>query len=609
MKNWIRGRFSGVKLRYKLVLAIYAVLLPALLVSSALTYYIDSRNARKENAALYERFAQNACTELAYLQQDMLQIADYIVVNEEIKAILTRPSEEAPASSLFWYEETPFSFVQNMLAIKNHIKTLILYPENGFAPFYISRDASVHDTELAHIRELPIYQGAVEAIGDPLWVPVSRTEEGLYLRNLSDKIVACREIFDLSKHRRLGFLVLSMDADNYTRICQRTLRGEGEGIAVFSAAGDEFVRLGTLSDDVLARLRDEDVGRSLSETGMCTFITRTGDYVFCAANKETGVQICHQVPAGNMTEDVKKAMLLPLIMLTALLLAAAPLSAFIARTFLSSTRQLVEGMAKFKAGDFNQQIEITSQDEIGTLSEAFNSMVRDIRDLVNRNYTMNLRRRESELNALQAQINPHFLYNVLDSFYWQAINADEEELAENILTLSRTFRLLLSQGNSDIPLRREMELVECYLQMQKMRFPDRVQYTISVEEPMMEQLIPKLTIQPFVENAVVHGLEHLAPGGVICVTGTVQDGHMCIYIEDNGAGMTQEEADRILTNARENQRKDLSLGHYAIQNIQERLTMRYGGDYSLRILSEPGKGTRVELILPVREREEGEDGG
>lgn len=126
---------------------------------------------------------------------------------------------------------------------------------------------------------------------------------------------------------------------------------------------------------------------------------------------------------------------------------------------------------------------------------------------------------------------------------------------------------------------------------------------------MMEQLIPKLTIQPFVENAVVHGLEHLAPGGVICVTGTVQDGHMCIYIEDNGAGMTQEEADRILTNARENQRKDLSLGHYAIQNIQERLTMRYGGDYSLRILSEPGKGTRVELILPVREREEGEDGG
>ena len=606
MKNKKQGWFSRCKLRHKLVLSIYAVLLPALLISSALMYYIDSNNALKENTALYERFAQSACSELAYLQQDMLQISDYIVVSAEISAILTRPADEQPASSLFWTDETPLSFVQNMLAIKNHIKTLILYPENGFAPFYISRDGSVHDTDLDNVRELDLYGSAVDNMGDPLWAPVSRGGGGLYLRNVSDKIVTCREIFDLSKHRRLGFLVLSMDATNYTRICRRTLRGDNESVAVFSAAGDEFVRVGTLGDDVLRQLQSEAVQRRLLETGVCTFTAADGSYVFCASSSETGVQICHQVPVKNLTADLGKTLRLPLVILLALLLAAAPLSSFIARSTLSGTRQLVDAMAKFKAGDFNQQIEVTGQDEISELSEAFNSMVRDIRDLVDRNYAMNLRNRESELNALQAQINPHFLYNVLDSFYWQAVDAGEDELAENILTLSRTFRLMLSQGNSDIPLRREMELVECYLQMQKMRFPDRINYTISVEEELLDLLIPTLTIQPFVENSVVHGLEHLAPGGVICVTGTMQGGRMCIYIEDNGAGMTQEEADRILTNGRENQRKDVSLGHYAIQNIQERLAMRYGADYSLRILSEPGKGTRVELTLPVRE-EEGEE--
>jgi two-component system sensor histidine kinase YesM len=212
---------------------------------------------------------------------------------------------------------------------------------------------------------------------------------------------------------------------------------------------------------------------------------------------------------------------------------------------------------------------------------------------------MVLREKESELDALQAQINPHFLYNALDSLYWQATDAGQEELAENILAMSELFRQVLSSGQSEITVRQEIGLVQNYLHIQKMRFSQKLDYSISVSEKMMGHTISKLIIQPFVENAIVHGLERLDSWGGVQVRGDMRDGMLHFVVEDNGAGLSRETVEEILFASEDGRYANQRVGHYAIRNVKERMALRYGDAARLDIQSAPGKGTRVSIIIPA----------
>ncbi|MDD2992647.1 MAG: histidine kinase [Pygmaiobacter sp.] len=593
----LRCWFSRLKLRYKLILAIYTVLFPVLIVCAAVLYWLDYTNTMRENTRLYERFTQNICTEIGYLQADVVDIATYFAVNSEVKTLLEASAAQPPQSALFWYEETPVAFLQNILAIKSHIKTLILYPENGFAPFYISRDASVHDTNLANLREQPLYRAASEARGDIVWARVA-ADSGFYLKNKGDKIVASRELYDLAKRRPLGFLVLGMDAGEYVRICQRSLQEPNEGIVVLSGQGDEFVTVGQISEEARAAIRDPATQAQLAKNGS-TSLSAGGDYLFCCASKDTGVQVYYCSPRQNWVRSARGTLVLPLVLALVLMLASIPLSAALARVTLRGPRALCDSMAKFRQGDFTQRVPVTTQDEIGVLSAAFNKMVCDIRELIDKTYVLQLKEREIELDVLQAQINPHFLYNVLDSLYWQAETAGNEELSENILALSRMFRLLLNQGASKSTVGQEVALINCYLQIQKMRFGGRLHYTVTVDPALLDCPLPKLTLQPFVENAVVHGVEQSEQGGSIWLTGQPDGAQMRFVVGDDGVGMAQTVADALLNADAPPKAGSAAIGHYAICNIRQRLELEYPGRYTLRLHSEIGCGTRVELALPM----------
>lgn len=155
-----------------------------------------------------------------------------------------------------------------------------------------------------------------------------------------------------------------------------------------------------------------------------------------------------------------------------------PILLLISRVVTVPLKKLQEGMNQFKKGDFNHKLTVAAHDEVGQAMDCFNDVVDEIRELVNRNYIMALKEKESELAALQAQINPHFLYNTLDALYWQAQNMDNEDLAEDILALSNLFRMVLSQGKGIIYVREEIALITEYLHVQKMRFERKMDYEI-----------------------------------------------------------------------------------------------------------------------------------
>ncbi len=255
-------------------------------------------------------------------------------------------------------------------------------------------------------------------------------------------------------------------------------------------------------------------------------------------------------------------------------------------------------MENFMQGDFSQKVEVMTQDEVGEASACFNRMVDDIRELIDKNYVLAIKERESELDTLQAQINPHFLYNTLDSLYWKATESGNDEIAEDILSLSQLFRLVLNRGDGIVTVRTEAELLERYLHIQKMRFGKRLAYEISLEQEILEEEIPKLILQPFVENAIVHGFESAEGSYKLSVIGIVKDKKMIFRIIDTGVGMSGEQLEAIWEKADARKYASQRIGRYAIRNVKERLELIYHENYELQIDSRVGCGTTVVVVVP-----------
>jgi two-component system sensor histidine kinase YesM len=249
-------------IRQKIILSIYAVLFPVLIMAGTFIYLRDYQAAMNETAGQYQRVVQRVDETIAYLLQDMADISVYFCINADILKILTAQSSETP-DSLFWTNETPMGFIRDNLAIKSHIRTLILYPENGLPPFYVSHDASVHSSSIGAIRALDMYDAAVKAQGDVILGRVETGSGGLFLRNTGDKILVCREIFDLSKQRRLAFLAMSMDVSFIEGIYKNALILQDEAMVMLSADKKLIAAAGAVNGKLLDSIAHYAAGNTI----------------------------------------------------------------------------------------------------------------------------------------------------------------------------------------------------------------------------------------------------------------------------------------------------------------------------------------------------------
>ena len=585
---------SKLHIRHKILLCIYLVLFPVLLVTGGLMAYRSYRSAVDIAMPQYAGALQMIDENINYMERDLKEFSIYFSVNNEIAGLLSGPADRVAGNPLFWNDLPPMDVISDMLSIKSHIRTLILYPENGLPPFYASRDASVHQTDINIIRTLPIYEAAILARGDSVREQMLTGEQGIFLVNTSNKMVFCRELFDLSKQKRLGFLVASLDIRGYEKICEAALLQDNEAIVIVGVDGIEVTHVGEPDERVLEEIRTGQISLDGQE-----MVRHNGFYIFVKTISSSGDTIYYLSPQSNWDARLVEGISLPIVLAFVLLICVWPISALGSRIISGPLDTLYDSMRKFKAGDFEQQVHIAGSDEIAELADTFNHMVNDLRGLIERNYVMRLREQESELAALQAQINPHFLYNTLDSLYWQAVEDGQENMAENVLALAELFRLLLSSGESEISVEQELKIVTNYLHLQKMRFSRRLDYSIEVEDEILSVCIPKLILQPFVENAIVHGMERKETWGYVKVLGRREGALLHFIIEDDGVGMSQEKIDELLSDNGEKRYASQRVGHYAIRNVRERMSLRYGENFEMRISSEVGVGSVVHIVLPL----------
>ncbi len=257
---------------------------------------------------------------------------------------------------------------------------------------------------------------------------------------------------------------------------------------------------------------------------------------------------------------------------------------------------------RIAGGDLKVRSELKTGAEVKKLSDSLNSMIDQISTLIERDRLKQIRLREAELEVLQSQINPHFLYNTLDTIVWLAESEKQKEVVQMVENLSNFFRAALNHGNDLILVEDELLHVESYLKIQQVRYQDILQYEINLSEKACQYCIPKITLQPLVENALYHGIKKKRGQGMIKIGSREEKDYMILFVEDNGIGMREERLLQIRSMMLPEAKRHND--SYGIYNVNERLRLRFGSEYHLEINSTYGKGTFVEIYLPKAGKKE-----
>ncbi|MDD9267045.1 sensor histidine kinase [Paenibacillus sp. GCM10023248] len=316
-----------------------------------------------------------------------------------------------------------------------------------------------------------------------------------------------------------------------------------------------------------------------------------GEDVLLVWNKaRSGWMLVEVTPWRNVIHgSVRLAYILVFTGLSAIFLASF-FTLFISRQFTKPIRQLVSIMGRVPAKGAMADLPGDYKNEFGYLFNGYRRQMERIEELLRSLETQHKRQKEAEILALQAMINPHFLYNTLDQLNWLAIESGQEKISRILSLVGKMFRIGLSNGATMIPVQDEMTHVECYLEIQKIRWGERLTYSIVMDEAMKELYMPRITLQPFVENAFIHGF-HGRKSGEIRIEAHVRDGDIMFDITDNGVGLQPGWE-------REKPRKT---GGYGIRNVKERIAAYVGAPYGITIRNLETGGTRVTILLPIIE--------
>ncbi|WP_167357039.1 sensor histidine kinase [Paenibacillus pectinilyticus] len=311
----------------------------------------------------------------------------------------------------------------------------------------------------------------------------------------------------------------------------------------------------------------------------------------------TGWKVISVSPMQDLNGKLMAFRKIILFVLGLCLLIAVILSFLMTNDISSPIRQFVKSMSYTKTGNLTMPIMYKRKDEFSIMFNSYNAMILQLDEMIQKLYVTENRKKKAELDALQAQINPHFLYNTLDSINWLAIDHQAPDIVKMVTALSDFFRHSLSKGKNIITLQEELKQAESYLIIQQVRSNNRIQYQIEVEEELLPCLTVKLILQPLIENAIHHGIEKRRGPGMINIKVTsLEPGKLQFQVLDNGAGA---DADKLNEQIAVKQGESEPAHSFGTRNVKERIQMWFGDAYGLYYIKHEGPGVLAVIELPI----------
>ena len=419
-----------------------------------------------------------------------------------------------------------------------------------------------------------------------------------YTMNQNRKIISLVTPIIDSANGKVGVIESAMTMENMFPSLYEGIEDEwsffysDEGVTYFGQK--EQTESSALLDDILRQRPTEDKMQTIYKKldGKKLVIS------YMQVRELSGTLICVKDITKNVhnvyfMRDVFVAVMLAFIILLAFFINR------IVQHLLKQFYEILKSIRKVQKGDLDVVIENCGKDEMGELGTQINKMLERIKELMEDNLNREMLAKNSEIRALQNQINPHFLYNTLEIIVWLAESGDKEQVIQVVQSLSRFFRVVLSKGRAVVSLQEELSCIQSYLYIQKVRYADILNYEIQAEPEALDCRIQKLSLQPLVENALYHGIEKKRGGGTIRVCADVKDGCLVVQVADDGCGMTPEKLEEVQREVA-GDLGQISEGGFGLPNIQKRIQLAYGADYGIHVSSRLGCGTRVTLQIPAK---------
>ncbi len=573
---------------------ILAVFLPLLMLSTLLilvsSISLIIRNGKAE--AL-----NNAKDKLSLVTGQTDQILSNITYN--IKAFSTSSAlqdairAEYPDNNYgnYMFSSTMHNAVHNIMEIQSLISSGYIH----------TRDGRVFDIKTDEIR-------TPDAEMDARYREIAAEKGRILLEYPADKsgaaaLTVSKSLIDIRSGSCLGILTFdikeSLFYDSYHSVSDEEnecfLLIDSAGTIISSENRDELQT--TASPEILGLL--EGMGKPEQKTqyksgGKIPQETTAEHMLLLSSETENGdYLVVYMMRYYRIYKEALNLALFLLIIGILVLAAGVLLSSRLAQSIVGPVIRLADYADEAGKGNFDLPVPVHSGDEIGFLAERFGVMNHNIKELTTRIYNEQTQKKEYELKMLQAQINPHFLYNCLDNISSLITDQKNETATAMVSHLGRYYRAILSKGRNIITIREELELIQAYLEIQLIRIPDLFTYEITVDEDILDFKILKMILQPIVENSVIHGFAGFKNSGRIKIEGTLENQTVCILISDNGKGIPEGSRSSIFAPAPTAIPK-----HFGLKNIQERIRLKHGEKYGISIKSEQGQGTRIEVRFP-----------
>ena len=427
---------------------------------------------------------------------------------------------------------------------------------------------------------------ADELDGKIAWLPYSKSVS---------IIPAVRQIRDMEMHL-LGYMEINIFESSISKICSNQLLNMEGNVYVVNRNG---IIMSGNDTSLLGQSMNGDIKSQL-------VVGKSGYFIEDIAGKSTIVmyypsrvndwQFVGMIPMASLTKDT--AYLRNIIFLSSLITIALFIffSHFISVSLTGPLKQITEQMKKAKIRDWSPQINYKGRDEIAFLTMEFNSMVLRMNSLVDKVIEQKSYLNIQEMKALQSQINPHFLYNTLEIVNWMARARNAKEIVDIVLALSDMMRYITSHAEDIVTVEKELEYVRKYCLLQHARYLDKFSVEYDVDEDVLDCSVPKLSLQPIIENAILHAFDGMKNGGEIHITGKVYDKKIRLQIIDNGKGIDPETIRRMMDQQPIPNGTHVGIG---VGNVDRRIKLIFGTEYGLKIISVPDHGSSFDIWLPL----------
>jgi two-component system sensor histidine kinase YesM len=424
--------------------------------------------------------------------------------------------------------------------------------------------------------------------------PINRNLSTSLNYSANDIVSVSKAFFDPLTLQVTGVILIDVRIDTIKQIIESVKLGKSGFVYMADQNGDVIY---TVANDVVYRINDLWLSSDASKQ-LIKPIKGINYQILFSRSDFTQWKTVGVFSLDEALNEVKVLRYFTLVIALATFFLSFLISVYFASSIVRPINTIKELMKKVENGNLSVQFRSDQNDELSQLGQGFNHMLSEIKNLIEQVYREQKSKREAELRILQAQIKPHFLYNTLDNIKWMAQEHKAQDIVDVVAALTKLFRHTISKGEEIIKVKEEIEHITSYLYIQKVRYEEKLNYSIDIDADTLELFMVRLSLQPLVENAIYHGIKQKRGSGNVRLTGKIQDQTLLFTVYDDGIGIEPEKVQEL--NAMLDDRK-LTHGRsgYGIYNVNERIKMTFGDQYGLKYASEPGEWTCVEARYPI----------